>query len=41
MICQLGPTWILIGASIYFGIDTDLNLGVAMEAAKQLVGGEG
>ena len=34
----LFPTFILIGASIYFGIDTDLPLGAAIETAKQLTG---
>jgi multicomponent Na+:H+ antiporter subunit D len=34
----LFPTFILIGASIYFGIDTDLPLDAAIETAKQLTG---
>ncbi|MBB43952.1 MAG: cation:proton antiporter [Rhodospirillaceae bacterium] len=37
----LFPTWFLIGASIYFGIETNLTVGVAMDAAKQLLGGLG
>ena len=36
---MLIPTWILIAANIYFGIDTDLTVGVAMQAAAQLLGG--
>jgi multicomponent Na+:H+ antiporter subunit D len=35
----LVPTWILIGANIYFGIDTDLTVGVARRAAEWLLGG--
>ena len=31
---MLIPTWVLIGASIYFGIDTSLTLGVAERAAQ-------
>lgn len=31
------PTWLLIGASIYFGINTDLTIGVAMQAAELLL----
>ncbi|MFQ5773515.1 MAG: monovalent cation/H+ antiporter subunit D family protein [Kiloniellaceae bacterium] len=38
---MLVPTWILIGASVYFGIDTSLTLGVAREAARFLLGGGG
>ncbi len=34
----LAPTWILIGANIYFGIDTDLTVGAASQAAAQLLG---
>ena len=36
---MLIPTWILIGASIYFGIDTTLTVGVARRAAVMLLGG--
>jgi len=32
------PTWLLIGASIYFGIDTELTVGVAGNAAGILLG---
>ena len=32
------PTWILIGASIYFGIDTSLTVGAAEAAATTLLG---
>ena len=35
---MLIPTWILIGASIYFGIETSLSVGVASEAARFLLG---
>ena len=34
----LVPTWILIGASIYFGLFTDWSAGVARAAAAQLLG---
>lgn len=33
------PLWLLVFANVYFGIKTDLNLGVAAEAARQLLGG--
>ncbi|NVJ91553.1 MAG: monovalent cation/H+ antiporter subunit D family protein [Methylocystaceae bacterium] len=36
---MLIPLWIMAGASIYFGIDTDMTLGVAELAAEMLVGG--
>jgi multicomponent Na+:H+ antiporter subunit D len=36
---MLIPTWVLIGASIYFGIHTSLTLGVAERAAQHLLGG--
>ena len=32
------PTWLLILANFYFGIDTDLTAGVARQAALQLMG---
>jgi multicomponent Na+:H+ antiporter subunit D len=35
---MLIPTWVLIGASIYFGIHTSLTLGVAERAAQLLLG---
>jgi multicomponent Na+:H+ antiporter subunit D len=36
---MLIPTWLLIGASIYFGIDTSLTVGVARQAADILLAG--
>lgn len=36
---MLIPTWLLIGASIYFGIDTSLTVGVASRAADMLLAG--
>ncbi len=36
---MLIPTWVLIGASVYFGIDTTLTVGVARRAAEHLIGG--
>ncbi len=38
---MLIPAWILIGASIYFGVETSLSLGVAEAAARFLLGGAG
>ena len=38
---MLIPTWALIGASVYFGIDTSLTVGVARQAAVFLLGGAG
>jgi len=38
---MLVPTWILSGSSIYFGINTDLTVGVAKQAATVLFGGGG
>ncbi len=35
---MLIPTWILIGASVYFAIDTELTVGVANQAANFLLG---
>ncbi len=35
---MLIPTWLLIGASVYFGINTDLTVGVASRAAASLLG---
>ena len=35
------PVWILVGANLYFGVDTDLSVGVAREAAGMLLGGGG
>ena len=36
----LGPTWVLIAASLYFGIFTDLTVGVATTAAEALLGAD-
>ncbi|SCA54959.1 NADH-quinone oxidoreductase subunit N [Candidatus Terasakiella magnetica] len=36
---MLIPLWIMALASIYFGVDTDMTLGVAQLAAEMLVGG--
>ena len=38
---MLIPTWILIGASVYFGLDTGLTVEVAQRAAAGLIGGGG
>ncbi len=38
---MLIPAWILIGASVYFGVETSLSVGVASEAARFLLGGAG
>jgi len=35
---MLIPVWVLIAANIYFGIDTDLTVGVAERAARVLMG---
>jgi multicomponent Na+:H+ antiporter subunit D len=35
---MLVPTMILIGATLYFGMDTELTVGVAEAAARQLLG---
>lgn len=35
---HLVPTWLLIGATVYFGLNTDLTVGVAKSAAEQLLG---
>ena len=35
---MLVPTWVLTAASIYFGIETSLNLGMARAAAQALLG---
>ncbi len=36
---MLVPTWVLIGATVYFGFDTELTAGVAQRAAEYLLGG--
>lgn len=38
---MLVPTWILIAASVYFGIDTSLPVGAARDAAAFLLGATG
>ena len=35
---MLLPTWLLVAANIYFGIDSSLTLGVARRAAEALIG---
>jgi multicomponent Na+:H+ antiporter subunit D len=35
---MLLPTWLLVAANIYFGIDSSLTLGVARRAAETLIG---
>jgi multicomponent Na+:H+ antiporter subunit D len=35
---MLLPTWLLVGANVYFGIYTDLSVGVAGQAARVLLG---
>ena len=39
-IYQIIPVWLLIIATIYFGIHTDLTLGISIEASNTLVGGQ-
>ncbi len=36
---MLVPTWILVGASVYFGIDATTTMDIALEAADFLLGG--
>ena len=38
---MLIPMWILAGATIFFGLDTDLTAGLASKAAAVLLGGGG
>jgi len=38
---MLLPIWLLVGANIYFGIYTDLTVGVATQAVNELMGGAG
>jgi multicomponent Na+:H+ antiporter subunit D len=33
------PMWLLIGATVFFGVFTSLSAGVASEAARMLLGG--
>jgi multicomponent Na+:H+ antiporter subunit D len=35
---MLVPIWILVAANLYFGIDSDLTLGIARRAAESLIG---
>ena len=35
---MLVPTWILIAANVYFGIDTSLTSGIARRAAESFLG---
>jgi len=32
------PTWVLIGATVYFGLSADLTVGLAQDVARELVG---
>ena len=36
---MLLPMWVLIGANVYFGLNTELSVGVARQAAQSLIGG--
>ena len=38
-LAMLVPMWVLVGANVYFGIDTDLTVGTARAAATFLMGG--
>jgi len=38
-LAMLVPMWVLVGANVYFGIDTDLTVGTARAAARILMGG--
>ena len=38
-LAMLAPMWVLVGANVYFGIDTDLTVGTARAAATILMGG--
>lgn len=35
---MLIPTWLMIGATVYFGIHTELTVGIARQAAQMLLG---
>jgi multicomponent Na+:H+ antiporter subunit D len=35
---MLIPTWILLAASLYFGVHTDITVGVAERGAEMLLG---
>ena len=36
----LAPTWVLVGATVFFGIFTSLSVGLASAAARMLLGVE-
>jgi multicomponent Na+:H+ antiporter subunit D len=38
---MLAPVWVLVGANIYFGTNTDLSVGTARRAAEILMGSGG
>jgi multicomponent Na+:H+ antiporter subunit D len=38
-VTMLLPTWLLIGATVFFGLFTSLSVGVASAAARMLLGG--
>ena len=38
---MLVPLWLLVIANVYFGVDTDVSVGLAREAASVLTGGAG
>jgi multicomponent Na+:H+ antiporter subunit D len=38
---MLIPVWVLVAANIYFGLHTEVSVGVARQAAAQLMGGAG
>jgi multicomponent Na+:H+ antiporter subunit D len=38
---MLVPVWLLVAANIYFGLDTDLTVGIALRSAAALMGGAG
>ena len=40
-VSMLIPMWILVAANIYFGINTELSVGLATRAAEALMGGAG
>jgi multicomponent Na+:H+ antiporter subunit D len=35
---MLLPIWLLVGANLYFGIHTDISVGLATQAANELIG---
>lgn len=39
-LAMLVPTWVMIGATLFFGVNTDLTVGVARRAAALLLGGD-